>query len=174
MEEMWRIVDVAPKYEVYNLGRIRKKERNGDFRYYKKNPKKGDYVGVSLRENKKYIITRMHRLVAKAFVENPNNHNEVNHKDDNKHNNCADNLEWCNHGDNIRHSFAMGLVTRRKGEDSLIYGDKNPASRMVINVSSGIFYSCVKEAAKYHNIPRTTLSAMLNGWRHNWSEIRYA
>ena len=51
-----------------------------------------------------YKTIAIHRLVAKAFIPNPNNYNQVNHKDENKHNNSVDNLEWCTHSYNVRYS----------------------------------------------------------------------
>ena len=51
-----------------------------------------------------YKTIAIHRLVAKAFIPNPNNYNQVNHKDENKHNNSVDNLEWCTQLYNIRYS----------------------------------------------------------------------
>lgn len=52
----------------------------------------------------------LHRLVATAFVPNPNNLETVNHIDGNKQNNAASNLEWCSHLDNIRHAIDTGLT----------------------------------------------------------------
>ena len=49
----------------------------------------------------------VHRLVAEAFIENPNELPEVNHKDANRMNNCVENLEWITHGDNIKHSYKL-------------------------------------------------------------------
>ena len=59
-----------------------------------------------LDKNGKYAYKNIaiHRLVAEAFIPNPNNYNQVNHKDENKHNNSVDNLEWCTQLYNIRYS----------------------------------------------------------------------
>ena len=51
----------------------------------------------------------VHRLVATAFIPNPMNKKQVNHKDGNKLNNSADNLEWCDMSYNVKHSFVVGL-----------------------------------------------------------------
>ena len=59
-----------------------------------------------LDKNGKYAYKNIaiHRLVAESFIPNPNNYNQVNHKDENKHNNSVDNLEWCTSSYNIRYS----------------------------------------------------------------------
>ena len=59
-----------------------------------------------LDNNDKYVYKNIaiHRLVAESFIPNPNNYNQVNHKDENKHNNSVDNLEWCTSSYNIRYS----------------------------------------------------------------------
>lgn len=72
---------------------------------------------LSVRLNRK--MQRIHRLVAAAFVDNPNNLGYVNHKDGNKLNNNAWNLEWSTQSDNVKHAFATGLKVpaNLKGED---------------------------------------------------------
>lgn len=55
------------------------------------------YYTVSINGNNEYV----HRLVAKAFIDNPNNLNEINHKDEDKSNNRVDNLEWCTKSYNV-------------------------------------------------------------------------
>lgn len=51
------------------------------------------FIGLSNQGKRKFF--KIHRLVAQAFIPNPDNLPEVNHKDEDKHNNCVDNLEWC-------------------------------------------------------------------------------
>lgn len=92
--EIWK--DVCDGYKVSNYGRVlslAKTTIRG--RKYDKilsaSKKDNGYYTVSINGNNEYV----HRLVAKAFIDNPNNLNEINHKDEDKSNNRVDNLEWC-------------------------------------------------------------------------------
>ena len=67
------------------------------------------YMLVDMRKNGKRYMRLVHRLVADAFIPNPNNLPQINHKDGNKSNNCIDNLEWCTYKQNIIHSWKNGL-----------------------------------------------------------------
>ena len=111
-------------YQVSNLGRIKALERRKNCnRGYgiikehimKQTNKNSNYYRVPLTDNnhtKKYFS--VHRLVAKTFIENPNNYKDVNHIDGDKTNNCEDNLEWCTRSYNIRHAFDTGLNPSKK------------------------------------------------------------
>lgn len=80
-------------YQVSNLGRIRS-IKNGT-KIKKQYERPNGYMQVCLYQNGKITTYKTHRLVAEAFIPNINNLPEVNHKDENKINNCVDNLEWC-------------------------------------------------------------------------------
>ena len=85
------------------------------------------YKEVLFSENGKTTQYLVHRLIAKAFVPNPDNLDYVNHKDGNKLNNAAINLEWCTRSYNTKHSFANGLqrnVTNQYGTFSVLTNDQ--------------------------------------------------
>lgn len=67
--------------------------------------KKNDYVYVYLCNDGKYKNTRLHKLVAENFIDNPNNYTQINHIDGNKENNKVDNLEWCSSSYNIKDMY---------------------------------------------------------------------
>ena len=100
MSEEWRpVVGYEGLYEVSSYGRVRSLDRF----YYRLHkgkvlsPTKDryGYLTVTLNCNGKSKTIKIHRLVAQAFIENPDNLPQVNHKDEVKSNNCVDNLEWC-------------------------------------------------------------------------------
>lgn len=110
--EIWKKIDgFDGKYWVSNLARVKKV--TGDMeKIYAISTKTRGYTTIRLD----YRIYSLHRLVAKAFVDNPENKSEVNHKDSNKKNNSADNLEWVSHYENLKHAFENGLLFRLPDE----------------------------------------------------------
>jgi hypothetical protein len=74
------------------------------------------YPRVHIRNDGNITWVSVHRLVALAFLPNPDNLPQVNHKDGNKLNSHVDNLEWCTAQQNIRHAYDTGLVSKVFGE----------------------------------------------------------
>ena len=94
-------------YKGYNCDKPKKlKPIKADNGYYK----------VNLNIDGKEILVSIHRLVAEAFIPNPENKPEVNHKDGKKKHNCASNLEWVTSKENIEHAVKHGLKTGMVGE----------------------------------------------------------
>lgn len=103
-KEIWKSVCGFSNYEVSTCGRVRSKQRTANtwFGKRKVNSKilntrlnKG-YLYVLMRNDENHLCNmKIHRLVATAFIENPNNLPQINHKDENKQNNNINNLEWC-------------------------------------------------------------------------------
>lgn len=79
---------------------------------------KGEYFTVCLTKNRHERPYGIHRLLALAFIPNPENKREVNHKDGNKHNNAIDNLEWATSSENRQHAFDTGLKKMAHSENS--------------------------------------------------------
>ena len=115
MEEIWKeVVGYEGLYEISNFGRVKSlnykhtgKEKIINFG---KNPK--GYYKVALFNDSIRKDTLVHRMVAEAFIPNPDNLPHVNHKDENKTNNRVDNLEWCTNQYNINY----GTRNKRRSE----------------------------------------------------------
>lgn len=97
-QEIWKDTEY-PDYQVSNLGRVRRGNRILKLQRVNK-----FYSMVSPHVKGRLYRAYVHRLVAKAFVPNPNNWPYVNHKDGNPGNNTPDNLEWCTHRMNMVHA----------------------------------------------------------------------
>lgn len=101
--ETWKAVKgYEGLYEVSNLGNVKSIKREA--KILKPQERRHGYLAVCLYGKggnaRGFRQISVHRLVAEAFVENPRGLNEVNHLDENKQNNRADNLEWCTHQEN--------------------------------------------------------------------------
>ena len=117
MEEIWKdIKDYEGRYAVSNLGRIKSYPKKGhghnSIILKSKLTKDGYYETALLSKGKgknQYKYIRTHRIVAQAFIPNPENKPEINHKDGNKLNNNVDNLEWVTSSENQLHAYRTGL-----------------------------------------------------------------
>ena len=115
MGEIWKaITDFEGFYEVSNLSNVRgcqrirksKAESISVVQGKTLHPKfdKDGYKEVALCKDGKMYFKRVHRLVASAFIPNPNNYPVINHIDENPSNNCVSNLEWCSISYNNKYS----------------------------------------------------------------------
>lgn len=112
--EIWKDVkDYEEEYEVSNLGNIRRKVKN-----LKLGNNKSGYKSISLSKNGIIETKLMHRLVAEAFITNPENKEQVNHIDCNKSNNDINNLEWNTPEENIKHAVNNDRQRDQNGENN--------------------------------------------------------
>lgn len=119
--EEWRDIEGFENlYQVSNLGNVKSlshdvNRSNGTVQHFKEkilhpgNMTSG-YRFVGLTRNKVCKNFGVHRLVANAFIPNPNNFSDINHKDGNKINNNVSNLEWVTRSENLKHAVDIGLV----------------------------------------------------------------
>ena len=134
--EIWKEVNgYEGLYWISNLGRV--KNKHG--RILKPGLRSG-YYSVGLMKNKKRVHKRIHRLVAEAFINNPSNLPQVNHKDENKVNNRVENLEWCDNKYNS--TYSMG--------------------KSVKCIETGVIYCSLREASRATGIPVVSISYALN------------
>lgn len=99
--EVWRDIQGYSNYQISNLGRVWSAKSQ---RLLKPSEKENGYYGINLiADNGKRKKEYVHRLVALVFIDNPNNFTEVHHKDGNRANNTAENLEWSNRKEHMLH-----------------------------------------------------------------------
>jgi hypothetical protein len=134
LKEEWRDIKDNNNYQISNFGRVRHKV-NGlrklvkDTHYYR--------VKFWSFKEQRYKFPNVHRLVAEAFLPNPNNLPEVNHKDGYKLNNYLFNLEWCSRAENARHASENNLMPT---------GEKHHAHKGMWETPYGIFPSLAQAA----------------------------
>lgn len=142
MEELWKDIDgYCGKYQVSNFGRVRRVGK----RILKPQERSHGYLSVWLYDghnNAKQVS--VHRLVAQAFLSNPNAFPEVNHIDENKQNNNVNNLEWCSHKENSSH----GSRGKRIGERNRNGKKSRPIAQYTLNGELVRIYPSLAEASR--------------------------
>ncbi len=101
-------------YEISNIGRLKSLPRNTTRGGIKKLFIVKGYYCSNFNKEGKHKQVKIHRLIAEVFVPNPNNYDQVNHKDGNKLNNDPENLEWCTARENTTHRDKKRLNRKSK------------------------------------------------------------
>ena len=124
MEEIWKIMKEHKNYEVSNCGKVKNKKTGRILKTTKNN--KG-YERFIVYINKKPSIFYMHRVVANNFIDNPNNYEQINHKNEDKLDNRVENLEWCNNKYNANYGTRNKRIIEKKRHTfkTIIQKDKN-------------------------------------------------
>lgn len=176
MTEIWKDIEGYENlYQVSNLGRVKSlgngNARNPNFqkeRIMKARDNKG-YLQVGLSKDGKKKRYQIHRLVAIAFIQNPNNLPQVNHISEDKTNNRVDNLEWCS----AKYNINYGTRNKRMSE-SLTNNPKR--SKKVICVQTGVIYPSVRQVERELGFNQSNISSVCAGiyktaYGFNWKYI---
>jgi hypothetical protein len=175
MEEIWRdIIGYKGSYQVSNLGRVKSLDRitkrcDGNIRHFRGRIirqggiKKG-YNIVQLSEDGKVRGYAAHRLVAEAFIPNPESKKEINHKNGIKTDNRVENLEWSSRSENNLHAFRK---LDKKAPWTGKFGENNPHSKPIIQLTKdGEFlaeYVCAAEAVRKTGVHGGDISKCCSG-----------
>lgn len=159
MKEIWKdIVGFEGLYQVSNLGRVKSLNyhKSGKERVLKNRlgQIKTIYPHVGLYKNGTMKECTVHRLVAEAFIANPENKEEVNHIDGNKCNNHISNLEWVTRSENAIH--AIHIIKTSNNESQ---------KKKVKNVETGEIFESQSAAGRAYGISQGTLGAVTRGER---------
>lgn len=162
--EKWVLIDRNKDYMISTHGRVL------SMKYREKKVLKqtlsSGYLGVKLSMGAATHI-HVHILIAEAFIPNPENKPQVNHKNGIKTDNRLENLEWVTCKENIRHAWATGLKKKNMEFIKSISGELNPSSKKTEMLSlSGVvikIYGSLREASTKENISISTIISCCKG-----------
>ena len=159
MEEEWRdIIGYEGLYKVSNKGRVKRLQGKGckQERILKPSKNGPGYLRARLSKDGKSINHSIHRLVANAFVDNPQNLPEVNHIDENKENNNVNNLEWVTSKENGNHGTRNERIAKTKNK---------PVIGISKDGKSYLYFNCAKDAERDTGIHHGNISQCCRGTR---------
>ena len=159
-----------PNYYIFNDGRVFSNNKH-EFMIPKKHYK--GYLCVTLSKQGKTKTFKIHRLVAQAFIPNPNNLPQVNHINGIKTDNNVNNLEWCTNSENQKHAYDVGLRKHYKGINCPLYkrpvlhGKTIKPIKVIINGFEKKYCS-INEAARDLQMLSKYIGQVVNGKRKNY------
>ena len=182
IKEEWRDIKATDGiHQISNMGTIRNKKTKNKLNPYV-NESGYLIVGLYNKTKKRTVHYRVHRLVAEAFLDNPNKKRTVNHIDGNKQNNCLTNLECETHSENIRHAFDMGLMVitenQRKAaskniKKNRLLADSRKRCFLISSNGEKIEFSSIKEGAMWINGVSSAISQCCKGKKATYKGYKW-
>lgn len=169
--EIWKDIDgYEGLYQISDKRRIKSLDyrRTGEERVLKPRKTKDGYLHVGLCKEGKIKFYLIHRLIAQTFLENPEGLPEINHKDEDKTNNCAENLEWCSHQYNNNYGTRIERISKSKSipvmcvETNTIYLSTHDAQRKT-GIDAANIGKCANHKKYYHTARRYHWEFCLGG-----------
>jgi hypothetical protein len=162
MEEIFKdVIGYEGLYKVSNLGNI-KSLKFGKEKILKPRVDRVGYLLMGLWENGVCKMFKIHRLVAKAFIDNPNNKPQVNHINGLKSDNKIENLELVTASENMQHAYKAGLLFNPKGEK---HSHSKLTNEQVLAIRNDI--RTHQQIAKDCNVSNSLISDIKRGKRWN-------
>jgi hypothetical protein len=180
-EEIWRNVeDLGNLYQISDAGNFKRLERfvkdsKGKIQHLKEKilkPSAGTYLSIHVSIDGKSHYRNIHRLVARAFIPNPENLQCVNHKNGIKTDNRVENLEWCSYSGNTTHAYLTGLTkaSPRTGEDchfSKLTLTKVKLMKKRVNKTYG---DLIKQLCSDFDVSKSTVRAIIS--ESSWRQVK--
>ena len=163
-QEEWKPIVGFDEYEVSNLGNIRRTIRYSVKPY----PNRKGYLSLKLSQDGKLKTTKMHTLVALAFLGDRPPGMQINHKDGDKKNNSLLNLEYISGSDNIKHAIALGLYR----PNYQLRGTPKLTREQVLEIRQKFGTATLREIGKQYGVSREAIIAIKYG--RNWKWLKSA
>lgn len=160
MTELWEKIAGYENYSVSNLGRIKNLSTG---KILKPINSGNGYFRVALYSASKVQLVSVHRLVATAFIPNEKNLPQVNHKNENKADNTADNLEWCTAAYNANYGTKQIRVVNTKRKNNIYQRFAEKISKAIYCLETRKTYPSIKIASENTGLDRTGLSRACTG-----------
>lgn len=160
--ENWKPIKDFEDYLASDLGNVYSTKSNKQMHLTKT---KNGYMHINLSKGNKKHGFYVHRLVANAFIPNPENLPQVNHKDEDKSNNGISNLEWCTN----RYNQNYGTSNKRRSEKL----KSRQTGNKILCLETGVAFPSIKEAGKVMGLCASEISRMVFKTRNVYSVHGY-
>lgn len=174
MSEIWKVItDSDGDYEVSNLGRVMSYKHTTP-KIMKQHEINSGYlvVGIALSDGSR-VNRLVHRLVAKEFCDGFEDGRVVNHKDANRHNNCAENLEWCTQEENVSDCMVRGTFDIKSAHKIAHLKRRRPVEQLTLEGDRIATFISAREAASVVGVHENNVSRVCRGERKATAGYRF-